>query len=315
MNPPVYRTVCPLPKFDFSVHYDDYLVFAGSCFAENISTQFNRYFWNAAVNSHGIIFHPMPLADAIEEASRGKTYYASDLFLESGQWCSWSHHGRFRRPDPEQALQEINHSIEYHHGFMKKANVLFVTFGTAWGYYIPDDRVVANCHRAPSSTFNKYLTTHTEIVERWSHLLGLLDFISPELKVIFSVSPVRHLKDGMHENQLSKSHLLLAIQTLVESFPHQCFYFPTYEIFMDDLRDYRYYASDMLHPSAQGIEHVWNIVRQTLIDEESNAIMNDIHGLVLQLEHRYSAGAKAADLAAIQDEIFQRIREGKDSCN
>jgi len=312
MNPPVYRTVCPLPKFDFSINYHDHLLFAGSCFAENISTQFNRYFWNAAVNSHGIIFHPIPIADALDDVLMATPYYQKHLFLESGQWCSWAHHGRFRRSDPEEALKAINHSITYHHDFLKKTYVVFVTFGTAWGYYIPDERVVANCHRAPASTFDKCLTTHTEIVDRWKKLLDTFDFLYPEIKFVFSVSPVRHLKDGMHENQLSKATLLLAINSIIEEYPHQCYYFPAYEIFMDDLRDYRYYANDMLHPSPQGIEHVWNIVRQTLVEPNSNAIMNDIHGMVQQLEHRYTIGGSAGELSAIQERIFQRIRQGLD---
>jgi len=311
MNPPVYRTVCPLPTFDFKVNYKDPLIFLGSCFSEHIGIAFNRYYWTANMNSHGIIFHPMAMAEALMEVTHQKEYTPDDLFLHLGDWCSWSHHGRFRHPNRDEALLRINSSISYHHHLLSISKVMFITFGTAWGYANDEERIVANCHRMPASTFEKRLTSHSEITACWLNVVDTLNFLYPDIKFIFTVSPVRHLRDGMHENQLSKSHLILSIQSLMESRPHCCFYFPAYEIFMDDLRDYRFYAGDMIHPSEDAVKHVWQMVRSTLIDEVSNRTMDDIEGLVLQLEHRYRMSGEDSLFAEIEDQILARIRQVK----
>jgi hypothetical protein len=216
-----------------------------------------------------------------------KEYGANDLMQSNDLWVSLNHHGRFSSADQNQTLNEINITIGEGSAFIKEASLLIVTFGTSIGYHHGiESRVVANCHKIDSKTFTKKRTEISEIVGVWKKVISDLIAQNPKLKVLFTVSPVRHLREGFEENQKSKATLLLAIEQLQNAFPQSCLYFPSYELMMDDLRDYRFYDSDMVHPSAQAIEYIRQKFFKAVMSDETLEKCNLMESQIRKIEHR-----------------------------
>ena len=227
----------------------------GSCFAENIGCLMRENKFDCDVNPFGILYNPLSVSKALDDIIACKHYGPDDLFFHQECYHSYMHHGSFSATNREMVLDTINTRLSKASQRLAQTEVLIITFGTAWVYYLQSTReVVSNCHKMPAKTFVREKLTVNDIVETYSSLIAKLQQCSPNLRLLFTVSPIRHVKDGLHENQLSKATLLLAIDELTRKFPEQVSYFPAYEIVMDELRDYRFYADDMGQPSALAIQ-------------------------------------------------------------
>ncbi len=281
-----FRTTLTLPVQKKGISYADHILLLGSCFAENIGSKLAYYKLPFLGNPFGILYNPESLAQSLELLCQPKAFQQKDLFEQDGVWNSFHHHSRFSGTDPEAVLAGINEHIQVGADFLKKTDYLLLTFGTAWVYaYLNTGQIVSNCHKVPAREFRRFRLSVEDIQKRWSKLISKLQEINPKLQIIFTVSPVRHLKDGFHENQLSKSTLHLAIDSLQKEFTH-AHYFPSYELLLDDLRDYRFYETDMLHPSAQAIDYIWEQFAATWIDPKSRKLFQSIEKIKKAAQHR-----------------------------
>lgn len=238
------------------------------------------------MNPFGTLFNPASISADLENLVKGKTYGAGDLNFHNGNWLSFDHYTGFSYPDRDKCLAEVNNSVSVASEWLKNTHFLVLTFGTAWVYiYSETGKIVANCHKIPQTAFSKQLMQPHEIIEQYNNVLSLLRNFNPELKVIFTLSPVRHWSDGAVNNQLSKSVLHYSIHEIIR-LNSNTLYFPSYEIFMDELRDYRFYAEDMLHPSKQGAEYVWERFLESWIDDASKQILKKIEPVLKATRHR-----------------------------
>ena len=252
------QTKVDIPRPDFVIDYSTRMMMLGSCFTENIGEKFRYFKFDVDVNPCGIVYNPLSAANTLRLLLDGKTFTPEDLILVNGKWASLYHHGDFSSPDQAECLSRINDRLERARRQLAAADALIITWGTAWVYdHLRSGVTVANCHKLPPQEFKRRRLDIDEIVEEYSRLLVRIREAVPSIRVIFTVSPIRHLKDGAHGNLISKATLLLAEEEICGMFPGQCEYFPAYEIMMDELRDYRFYAEDMVHPSAQAVNYIW----------------------------------------------------------
>ena len=282
-----FRTELSPQNLDFNLTHRDKIMMLGSCFTEHIASSLTRFRFPVFSNSHGIVFHPIPLAKALSECILNREYHIDDLIKSNENWVSLNHHGKFSSSKSEETLERINNAIGEGSHFVKEASILVITFGTAIGYqYLETSQIAANCHKLHSNSFEKKRSEIAEIVNEWNNVLSHLLAVNPKIKVIFTVSPVRHLREGCEENHKSKATLLLAIEKIQKSFPGVCFYFPSYEILMDDLRDYRFYEADMIHPNTQAIEYIREKFFASILSPQALELCRLMESHLRKLEHR-----------------------------
>ena len=271
---------------DFLIDYNSRLMMLGSCFAENMGSKFSYYKFDVDVNPCGIIYNPLSVANVLRLIVEGKQFEKSDLRQVGGKWVSLYHHGAFSSTDPDECLRRINDRLTKATGELRTLDLLVITWGTAWVYrYTRENIVVSNCHKIPSQEFERSRLSVEDIVKEYLVLIGRLREINPGLRILFTVSPIRHWKDGAHGNQLSKATLLLAIDRLREELQH-VYYFPAYEIVLDELRDYRFYADDMLHMSGFTGDYIWERFLYSFISPEVLGLMNQIGRVNKGVAHR-----------------------------
>ena len=271
---------------DFSIDYNSRLMMLGSCFAENMGSKFSYYKFDVDVNPCGIIYNPLSVANVLRLLVEGKRFEKNDLREVGGKWVSLFHHGAFSSADPDECLHRINDRLTKATGELRTLDLLVITWGTAWVYkYIPENIIVSNCHKIPSREFERSRLSVEDIVREYLVLIERLREINPGLRILFTVSPIRHWKDGAHGNQLSKATLLLAIDRLREELQH-VYYFPAYEIVLDELRDYRFYADDMLHMSGFTVDYIWERFLYSFISPEVFGLMNQIGRINKGVAHR-----------------------------
>ena len=271
---------------DFLIDYNSRLMMLGSCFAENMGSKFSYYKFDVDVNPCGIIYNPLSVANVLRLIVEGKQFEKSDLRQVGGKWVSLYHHGAFSSTDPDECLRRINDRLTKATGELRTLDLLVITWGTAWVYrYTRENIVVSNCHKIPSQEFERSRLSVEDIVKEYLVLIGRLREINPGLRILFTVSPIRHWKDGAHGNQLSKATLLLAIDRLREELQH-VYYFPAYEIVLDELRDYRFYADDMLHMSGFTVDYIWERFLYSFISPEVLGLMNKIGRVNKGVAHR-----------------------------
>ncbi|NPA68333.1 MAG: GSCFA domain-containing protein [Chlorobi bacterium] len=281
-----FRTVFVPEKFDFDISYDSKMLFAGSCFTENIGRKLEELKFDVLVNPFGIVYNPVSLSESLGMICDKKKFTAEDLFFYNGYWHSFSHHGSFSGPDRQKTLDLINSELKKAHDFLKDADLLFLTFGSAWVYYSVDSKnIVANCHKLPGNNFIKELLAVKDIEISLNKTLEKIKKINKSIKIIFTVSPVRHLKDGFSENFLSKSILRVAINNIMNN-NGNIFYFPAYELINDDLRDYRFYDKDMVHPSSVAEEYIFNFFEKSFFSEETRLIKKEAEKIISARNHR-----------------------------
>ncbi len=257
----------------------------GSCFTENIGTKLKQHKFSVLENPHGILFNPISIAGSINSYITNKIYTAGELFYQNESWNSWQHHSRFSHPDQSICLEVINQSQQQAHSFIKTTDWLMITLGSAFVYALQNNEVVANCHKVPTDKFNKKLLTTEEVINSLQKMLDDLNAFNPGIQVIFTISPVRHLRDGFVENNRSKSVLVQAVHQLIEN-NNLTYYFPAYELVIDDLRDYRFYAEDMVHPNYAATNYVWEKFISTCIDEPSQRLMKEINTVNAAKSHK-----------------------------
>ena len=271
---------------DFLIDYNSRLMMLGSCFAENMGSKFSYYKFDVDVNPCGIIYNPLSVANVLRLIVEGKQFEKSDLRQVGGKWVSLYHHGAFSSTDPDECLRRINDRLTKATGELRTLDLLVITWGTAWVYrYTRENIVVSNCHKIPSQEFERSRLSVEDIVKEYLVLIGRLREINPGLRILFTVSPIRHWKDGAHGNQLSKATLLLAIDRLREELQH-VYYCPAYEIVLDELRDYRFYADDMLHMSGFTVDYIWERFLYSFISPEVLGLMNQIGRVNKGVAHR-----------------------------
>jgi hypothetical protein len=281
-----FRTVVKLDAYAPLIGVNSRVMLMGSCFAENIGDAFHRNRLPVLVNPTGIVYNPFSIARSLELLINNEEILREDLTSQDERWHSFDFHGRFSDVDPDQALRKMNHSLKQGRAFLKEASYLMLTLGTANVYERRDNgQVVANCHKFPNAFFVRRLLDYRQIVDQWQVLIDQLSDFNPNLNVVFTVSPVRHWKDGAHGNQVSKSVLFLAIDELGRRFD-QVSYFPSYEIIMDELRDYRFYDESMLHPSAQAVRYVWSCFEKALLSPEAREYIRQTTKIASAREHR-----------------------------
>ncbi|GHT11988.1 hypothetical protein FACS189415_0290 [Bacteroidia bacterium] len=309
-----FRTEITAVPADFRISHSDKIEMLGSCFVESISSKFTDAGFRLDVNPFGIVYNPFSLSNNLNQLLDDKRFTANDLFCDKEIFHSFSHHSRFSGTDPELVLEKINSRLNDSSAFLRNADLLIITFGTAFVYRLHSTgEVVANCHKIPSGQFTYKRLTVEEIVKEWTNLISRLQALRPEMKILFTVSPIRHWKDGAHQNQLSKSTLLLAVDELIKR-NSNTYYFPSYEILLDDLRDYRFYADDLLHPSAQAVDYIWEKFSETYFDKQTTEKIREYERIQQALNHRpfhpESEEYKAfIEKAKAQLETFLRERE------
>ncbi|WP_102407186.1 GSCFA domain-containing protein [Parabacteroides bouchesdurhonensis] len=280
-------TPVSIPKPRFTFEYGNQIMLFGSCFAENIGSKLEDSKFTVDLNPFGTLYNPASVALALRKLFQPERFTGKDLFLHGGIYHSFSHHSKFSSTSETECLENINERLFASSERLRKANRLVITFGTAYVYKLKENgQIVSNCHKLPEKMFTRELLPVQDIVENWQNLLLSLWEQNPELKVLFTVSPIRHWKDGAHGNQISKATLLLAIEQLQKSYATHIEYFPAYEIMMDELRDYRFYADDMLHPSSLAIEYIWQGFKENYLSQESLAILKEWNDIKKALNHK-----------------------------
>ncbi len=263
----------------------DRIMLMGSCFTEHMTSKLNQVKFNTLQNPNGILFNPISIAKALNYYIDSSYIDDSSLFELNTLWNHWDFHSSLSQPTSLEALGKINNQINTGHHFLKDANWLIITFGSAFIYQLSNAEIVANCHKAPADLFTKKMLSIDDVVNSYTTLISRIRVFNPGLKIMFTVSPVRHLKEGFVENNRSKSVLLLSIEKIVSLLP-DCFYFPSYELVIDDLRDYRFYAEDMVHPNYLATNYVWEKFSTSCIDGKSREIFKDIEQIHNALRHR-----------------------------
>ena len=282
-----FQTVVEIPRFEWETGYSKKNIFMGSCFTENVGNKMAALKYDVDINPFGILYNPISVANGIRILLNEKEFTADDLIEHDGLWHSFYHHGKFSSPNKNETLQTINSRIKTSAEYFKKSDFLFLTFGTAWVYkYKTTGKTVSNCHKILAKQFKRVRLSVDEIVEIYNKLLVDIKKINPALKVVFTVSPIRHWKDGAVENQRSKATLLLAIDEIIKHSKSSCEYFPSYEIMMDELRDYRFYTEDMIHISDVAIKHIWDKFESALISEASQKISKEVAKIIAAANHR-----------------------------
>ena len=291
------------------ITYDTPVMFLGSCFANEIGYRLAGGKLKVMTNPHGTLFNPFSVAKALGRFADSYTYTEKDLYLHQNRFMSLDHHTAFSSYDREVLIERLNEVSNSASDFLMGTSFLFVTFGTSYVFTLNESAsIVANCHKLPTGLFTRRQASHSEIAEQWHQTLDRLATLNRGIKVWFTVSPVRHMNDGAHANQISKSHLLLAIEELMKH-PIVGGYFPAYEIFMDDLRDYRYYASDMVHPSETAIDYIWEKFASVFLDTPALRLWNEASKITRAMNHRLTGSRQ--DVSAFAAIMMEKISELK----
>ena len=289
------QTQIPLVKQQHNqIDYNSKLLLLGSCFSENIGSKFTYHKFQSTINPFGILFHPLAIEHLITRSINKDYYSEEDLYYHNEQWFCLDAHSKLNKTSKAELLSVLNSQIDDTHNNLVNTNHVIITLGTSWVYrHIESDKVVANCHKLPQKQFLKELLSVDQITESLEAIVSLVKSINPEVSFLFTVSPVRHIKDGFVENTQSKSHLLAAIHQVVEP-RHQLYYFPSYEIMMDELRDYRFYNVDMLHPSEVAIDYIWDKFKIVWLTEEAIKTAETVEIIQKGLQHRpFNAASEA----------------------
>ena len=280
------RTEYKSKKEQILIQPNDKILAIGSCFADEMSKNFQSHNWNILTNPHGILFNPASILTCIQDIENSKIYTNKEIFNWEGLFRSFNHHGAFSATNIDTFLAQINDSISQARTFAQNANWCIISLGTAWVYrYLSTNEIVANCHKIQQSSFQHELLPSSLIESMLKSMVDALLSLNPEMRIIFTVSPVRYLKDGFVENSRSKAHLLHALHQVLDNNP-EVKYFPSFEIFLDDLRDYRFVAEDLVHPNKLAIDYIWEKFIETYFSSDSMAYAKEMKKWYSMKNHR-----------------------------
>lgn len=284
-----FTTPVALPGNGPDISHTSRIMLVGSCFADNIGKRLQERKFNICTNPFGVQYNPLSIATVLKRVLSGEkfTENSCEIFEHGGMWHSILHHSAFSRASREELLSVINQELIKAHNMAQGCDTVVLTFGTAYTYRRKSDGIVAgNCHKLPGNLFDRRMLEIDEIVAHTTEAIELFRKENPHIKFLFTVSPIRHLSDGAHNNQVSKATLLLAIERLRTQFPDNTFYFPAYEIVLDELRDYRFFAEDMAHPSAVAVEYIWERFSDCFFSKETKGLNREIESILRGLSHR-----------------------------
>ena len=281
-----FTTKIPISKSTNPIDYNSNIMSLGSCFAENMGDKFQYFKFQITTNPFGIIFNPVSIEMLISRAVNNIQCTENDIFFHNDLWHCFEVHSELSHTDKETFLTNLNLKIQQSHNLIIQSTHIIITYGTSWVYRNKQTgKIVANCHKIPQNQFEKEILSKETIEKAIQNTIALVQKINPDCHFIFTISPVRHIKDGFVENNISKSHLIAAIHSSNFQLPASS-YFPSYEIMIDELRDYRFYAEDMLHPSQMAIDYIWQRFSETTISAESYSIMQEVDNIQKGLAHR-----------------------------
>jgi hypothetical protein len=275
-----------IPQLPQPIRYTDKILLVGSCFTEHISGRLSAHKFQTLQNPHGILFNPLSVAHSLLSYARNKLYAAEDLFYLNELWGSWDHHTRFSHVDKAAALEGINASQQQAADFIREADWIIITLGSAFQYFLrAENKAVANNHRAPAAWFEKHLLEIDVITDALQAALDTISNVNAKAQFLFTISPVRHIRDGVVDNNRSKARLIESVHSLCAQVSNS-FYFPAYELVIDVLRDYRFYDIDMVHPNYAATESVWEVFAQSCIAPEAWPVMEEVREIVTAKNHR-----------------------------
>lgn len=284
-----FTTKVPLLKSDYPIDYNSKIMSLGSCFAVNMAEKFDYFKYQNTCNPFGILFHPLAIEKLIHFAVSQKQFTENDIFFYNEQWHCYDAHSDLSNANKDELIDNLNAVIASLLMQLSNSSCIIITYGTSWVYRNrASNSIVANCHKVPQKEFVKEILSVDTIANSIKNTIGSIQKINPNCKIILTVSPVRHLKDGVVENQVSKANLISAIYQQLQTDHCKLIteYFPSYEIMMDELRDYRFYAEDMIHPSPMAIDYIWERFAETHISQESISIMEEVTTIQKGLAHR-----------------------------
>ncbi|MCD6366020.1 MAG: GSCFA domain-containing protein [Bacteroidales bacterium] len=280
---PKDRTQIELSSFPFSINYQTAMFFLGSCFSENIGNQLEYFKFPVLINPLGTIYNPVSVLNTLQIISKKGLFSKKDLTFSDGKYFHYSFNTLFSGSNSESTVEKMNTDVQSSHNFFKKTEIIFITLGTSFAYQLKvSGKIVSNCHKQPASLFDRILLD-TGIIK--NALESILKITGENKKVVFTVSPIRHLKDGLIENQRSKAQLISIVHQVIENHPNT-FYFPAYEIMMDDLRDYRYYDESLTHLSNAAIQYIFHHFAKSMIDKTVFPAMQDIDKFKKMIQHK-----------------------------
>ena len=308
-----FRTEVDINASERKIGTDDCIFSIGSCFATEMHDKFSEGQIQSLNNPFGTIFNPFSINDAIQQIYNAKEYQESDLILANESYISLDHHSSFDSRFAKKTLEQINKNIEEANQFLQNTSFVIITFGTSYIYeFLPKKKLVANCHKIPQKFFEKRFLSNQELTESINQTIDTLkDICKKDVQILFTVSPVRHTKDGIVENQLSKSKLITAIHESISG-KENCHYLPVYELMMDDLRDYRFYKEDMIHPNNQAVQYIWEKFGNAYFTDETKVFINENIKILTALNHK-TADEKNPKYQEFLEKINQKIldQQGK----
>lgn len=282
-----FSTEVPIPIIENKITYDSKIVSIGSCFAENISQKLSYFQFQNSVNPTGILFHVNAIKQLLDRIVNNRIFTEKDVFYFNEVWSSFECHSSMNQLSKEKKISVLNKNLELFNSQLQQATHFILTLGTAWVYEsIETGKIVANCHKVPQKMFRKKLLSIDEIENNLIEIQNLIKKIAPTIQMIYTISPVRHIKDGFTENQRSKAHLIVALQQFLEKNPKTNYYFPAYEILIDELRDYRFYTEDLIHPTNIAINFIWEKFKNACIEPSIYEDMKKIEKLQNALSHK-----------------------------
>ena len=302
------QTQIPLKTSSNPIDYQSEVLLVGSCFVENIGDKLKYYKFKNLLNPFGILFHPRAIERFFELVVSEKEFTEDDLIFQNERWHSFDAHSDLSSSDKGQLLKNLNRPLKHTIESLKKVSHVVITLGTAWGYrFKKSGNLVANCHKIPQREFEKELYGPEEILGSLQRTIDHIKKVNKNATVILTVSPVRHLKDGFIENQRSKAHLITAVQQLVEAVD-KAEYFPSYEIMMDELRDYRFYDRDMVHPNKLAVDYIWERFTKVYIPANAQKIMAEVETIQKGMSHRPFNEHSQAHQKFLDDLEFKKQR-------
>ena len=309
-----FRTEIKISKSDFDINFNSKIFLIGSCFIDNIGNIFLKNKFKTLINPYGVLYNPKSIYKSLNFIIDNKKFDKNDLINFNNKWLSLDHHGSFSDINLQNTLDKINNSNNIAHNFLKQTNFLFITFGTSWVYrYNQTNKIVANCHKIPAKEFTREILSVTQIIEDYSILIKKIQKINSKLKIIFTVSPIRYLKDGMHQNQISKSILFIAINE-INKFFNNTHYFPSYEIVNDDLRDYRFYKDDLTHLTDFTVNYIWEKLSEKYFTKDTENKISEIDKIIKAVNHK-PFNNQSIEYKNFKNDILKKINNFEEKLN
>lgn len=302
-----FRTEVDIQPSHKKIEIEDKIFSIGSCFASEMSDLFQKGQIQTVNNPFGTIFNPFSINNSVKRLHDSEFYHEDELITYHDEFISLDHHTSFDTRFIHQTLDRINSKIEEGNHFLQDSNWVIITYGTSFIYeFEPKKKLVANCHKIPQKFFEKRLLTNQELTDSiYDTIINLTDICKDDVQILFTVSPVRHTKDGMIENQLSKSKLITSIHEVISQFEN-CHYLPIYEILMDDLRDYRFYKDDLIHPNSQAVNYIFEKFGEAYFSDETKDFIKENFKINKSLEHR-TDDEKDPKFIEFKEKLSQRI--------